>query len=627
LQNPAHDGGPVARAEPGFLVELDGSEAWITLFSRDALLVLAEAPDAAAVLLGRLTYRDELASRSGADPSADDAQLLLAAYRREGATALERLEGDFAAVVVDRRTGRIEASRDPMGGYPLYWKETADGAALATSLRLLPDAVALAPDPDFISETLSLAVGEIDYFPGTAFRGVARLRGGERLTMTAGTRGAGLSRFWNWAEQVEQPVSSQLEDVAAEYRERLARAVRERLHGRVAAHVSGGMDSSAVALLAAPLMAERGSPLIGVSMVYDEVENLRVERTFIDQVYAAQPGIEAHRLRADDHLDFDGFATCPPHEEPYSGLFRIGLSRAGIEAAAGAGAQTLLTGFGADEVLSNAPFYIADLLRSGHIPEAWREASRWSRARSTTIWRYLWPFGVAPLLPSGLLSGWRSWLKRGYADWEHQDQSTIAPFIGRAFAHDTGLRNRMLAHVQANYRTQPSIVLSEALARLRSTSGDWMRQTLARPLGLHVSHPFRDPRVMRLGLGARLAVRPDPGQQKPVLSAAMHGIIPEPILRRRSKTHFNAVYFKGLARNLPVLDALTTDAASDPLGVFDRAELRRCLHRAALGVASVDAMVGLNNALATLRWFSLLPDWRKAAPRSARMVTLRLGAD
>jgi asparagine synthase (glutamine-hydrolysing) len=154
-----------------------------------------------------------------------------------------------------------------------------------------------------------------------------------------------------------------------------------------------------------------------------------------------------------------------------------------------------------------------------------------------------------------------------------------------------------------------------------------MRQTLARPLSLHVSHPFRDPRVMRLGLGARLAVRPDPGQQKPLLSAAMRGIIPEPILRRRSKTHFNAVYFKGLARNLPALDALTTAPVNDPLGVFDRDELRRCLHRAALGVAGVDAMVGLNNALAVLRWFSLLPDWRKAAPRPARTIAVRFRAD
>lgn len=611
--------------EPGYLVVVGRDGARIALHGDDPLVDLAEAPRLTALVFGRLTYRDELASRCGVARGCGDAELVLAAYRKDGAAALERLEGDFAIVVIDAGAGRVEAARDPMGGYPVYWTQTPDGVALASSIRLLPGAGTLEPDPAFMSETLSLAIGEIDYFEKTAFRGVSRLGAGKRLTVEAGGSGVAITPFWDWAQQVERPASQAIGDVAAEYRDRLAAAVRERLRGRSAAHVSGGMDSSAVALLAAGPAAQGNGGLIGVSMVFDDIENLRAEIPFIDDVYAAAPSIEEHRLRADDHLDFDGFADCPPHDEPSSGLFRSALSRAGVEAAAGAGARTLLTGFGADEVLSNAPYYIADLLRSGNMPEVWREAGRWSRSKNCTIWRYLVPFGISPLMPGALRSGWRSWLNGGYADWQHQTQSTIASFVRRDFARETGLHARTVGHVRANFRGQPTIVLSEALARLRYTSGDFIRQTFARPLGLHVSHPFRDPRVMRLGLGARLAIRPDPGRQKPLLSAAMAGIMPESILARRAKTHFNAVYFKGLSRNLPMLEALAGDPANDPLGLFDHDELRRCIHRAALGVVNINGMVGLNNALSMLRWFSLLPDWRRTGPRPSRELDLRFG--
>ena len=628
MQDVRHDAWPQVATrwpEPGYLVIASDTGVFIKLFGDDPLVGLAEESGFVALIFGRLTYRDELAARIGADAQSSDAQLVLAAFRKSGAKALEELEGDFAVVAIDVRAGRVETVRDPMGGYPVYWSETAGGVSLASSIRLLPDAEALEPDPSFMSETLSLAIGEIDYFAGTAFKGVARLGGGQRLTIAPGRPGVTVTRFWNWAEQVERPESSRVEDASIEYRERLRRAVRERLRGRVAAHVSGGMDSSAVALLAAEPAARHNDGLIGVSMVFDDIENLRAEIPFIDDVYAAAPSIEEHRLRADDHLDFDGFRNCPPHDEPSSGLFRSGLSRAGVEAAAGAGARTLLTGFGADEVLSNAPFYIADLLRSGKIGEAWREAGRWSRSKNCTIWRYLGPFGITPLMPSALKSGWRGWLNGGYADWQNQTQSTIASFVRRDFARETGLHARTIDHVRANYNGHSSVVLSEALARLRYTSGDFVRQTYARPLGLHVSHPFRDPRVMRFGLGARLAIRPDPGQQKPLLSSAMAGIMPESILRRRAKTHFNAVYFKGLSRNLPMLETLASDPANDPLGMFDLEELRRCIHRAALGVVNINGMVGLNNALSMLRWFSLLPEWRRTAVVPSREVALRFG--
>ena len=65
-----------------------------------------------------------------------------------------------------------------------------------------------------------------------------------------------------------------------------------------------------------------------------------------------------------------------------------------------------------------------------------------------------------------------------------------------------------------------------------------------------LTHPFLDPRVFSLGLGTLSRVRPQPGAQKPILAAAMRGILPECILNRPGKGHFNEAYYMGLSRNL-----------------------------------------------------------------------------
>jgi hypothetical protein len=123
-----------------------------------------------------------------------------------------------------------------------------------------------------------------------------------------------------------------------------------------------------------------------------------------------------------------------------------------------------------------------------------------------------------------------------------------------------------------------------------------------------VTHPFFDRRAFSLGLGIRSRVRPEPGGQKPILAAAMRGILPECTLNRSLKGHLNEPYYIGLSRNLPYLEALVEQAPVDDLGFLDRqasstvcsaraGKLRRCrghvaVRGDALAPALVDAAMG-----------------------------------
>jgi asparagine synthase (glutamine-hydrolysing) len=120
-----------------------------------------------------------------------------------------------------------------------------------------------------------------------------------------------------------------------------------------------------------------------------------------------------------------------------------------------------------------------------------------------------------------------------------------------------------------------------------------------------ITHPFLDPRVLSLGLGIRSRVRPQPGASKPILAAAMRDILPECILKRPGKGHFNEAYYTGLSRNLHRLEALVEQAPVDDLGFLDKATLLDSLQRAALGNA-IDApsLDPLNRTLSLLLWLT-----------------------
>jgi asparagine synthase (glutamine-hydrolysing) len=211
-----------------------------------------------------------------------------------------------------------------------------------------------------------------------------------------------------------------------------------------------------------------------------------------------------------------------------------------------------------------------------------------------------------------------NWLRGGFARWGRNTEWTIAPWIRPDFARRMDLRERSLANLRRSYYACRPVRLSVALSSIHMYQDCFSRLNLAAPHGIVLTHPFLDPRVFSLGLGALTRVRPEPGAQKPVLAAAMRGILPECILNRPSKGHFNEAYYMGLSRNLPRLEALVEQAPVDDLGFLDKASLLDCLQRAALGNAGdAGALMHLNGTLSLLLW---LTHQRQGAPIATRSI-------
>jgi len=607
----------------GFMVVARRDEVEIQVFGpehpgRPHLVTCAADLDYQAVLMGRLYYRSELQARlpeAGDDRGPlDDAALALAAYRHEGLAGVERLEGDFALVIWDRKQRRLLASREAMGGYPIYWLHQGETVAFATGLRPLVDLLPRRTlNVAFLGEVLMLPNFEIDYFEETVFEGVRRLVPGWSIAADLPRGTVEQHEFWKWSERAVDPGTTNTRELADQYGQLLRQAVRERLNGRMAAHFSGGMDSTSVALLAREQLVREGRPLHALSLTYRKLANLHNETSFLEEALN-RPGLVSHRIPADDILDFDVFRDMPLHDEPIPGLQRVGVEIALLRAASAVGADTVLTGTGADEMLAQRPFHIADLLRRGRLGAAWSESCRWARAQNSSLWSILRPCGLTPLMPAWAQAGLRALLHKGYADWKHQNYWTLAPWVLPDFARRGQLRQRALNNVRRHFHAAGTSVQSEALERVRSAVGDWGRYTLAAPLGIVSAHPFRDLRVFSYALGIRVHVRPEPGVQKPILAEAMRDVLPASIRQRRGKTHYNSVYYSGLSRNQDYLEQMIHQSPAEELGLFDKSSLRSCLHQAALGISSPHGAISLDNTLSLVKWLDQLPRWLEQQP-------------
>lgn len=597
---------PADPPSPGFSLTVQGGRIAIETYGEadSPLLQIVEDDGACVLLLGRLYYRADLARRlrRAPDRSAPDAAFALATYAELGAEACAALEGEFAIVILDRRNQRLLAWRDPGGGYPLYWTRTGDGFAIANHVRPLVGFTKSAEvERAFLADMLGAGYIEVDRFERSALRGIERLVPGTSLTVDLAGRDARIDRVWDWRRHIQDPGTDDLQEIGARYAALLRQAVAERARGTVAAHISGGMDSTSVAYLALERLAASGRTLHGVSIEYASLRGLRDEAPYLAAALR-RPGITRHAIAGDELLDFDHLDRVPLLDEPCPGLFRAGIDMALVDAAACCGADTVLTGLGADELLSDAPFYIADLLRAGRVGQALSEAAIWARATTSSRWKFLRTFGLAPLLPAST------------------PRDAIPSWVLPGFVREYRMRERALDHVRRERRAAETVVLSEALTRLSETAGDWTRGALASRRGLHVAHPFRDPRLIGFALGVRARVRPDPHRQKVVLSNAMRSVLPPIILERRGKAPFNAVYFRGLSRNLARLEAMIEASPVDELGLFDKAGMIEAMRETALGGRSPTLATGLNNGLAIAHWLSRSPRWTDAVPKPSRVL-------
>lgn len=192
-----------------------------------------------------IELRNELSS-GWAFRSASDTEVILAAYDRWGDDCVSHLRGMFAFAIWDERKQRLFAARDRFGIKPFYYTEQDGTLFFASEAKaLLPLLPEIRTDSTALAEYLTF-----QYTIGakTLFAHVNALLPGHVLTVDNGN--IRVQRYWDVQYVVDFDHSPRYFE--ERFRELVADSMNVHLRADVpiGGYVSGGLDSSLVALLA-----------------------------------------------------------------------------------------------------------------------------------------------------------------------------------------------------------------------------------------------------------------------------------------------------------------------------------------------------------------------------------------
>src|SRR5687768_500290 len=196
-----------------------------------------------------------------------DTELVPHLWEEHGTGMFSRLRGQFAVAVWDRRQRQIVLGRDRFGICPLYWSRQVspdgDWIVFASEIKALLASGLVPVTPDV------RGIDQVFHFfavpgPATCFRGIQLLQPGHYLRIALGGDGAGVAMppraYWT----MDFPDRGQEErgtaTVVDEFERVVLTAVERRLRADVpvVSYLSGGIDSSVVAAMAARV---RGEPV------------------------------------------------------------------------------------------------------------------------------------------------------------------------------------------------------------------------------------------------------------------------------------------------------------------------------------------------------------------------------
>jgi asparagine synthase (glutamine-hydrolysing) len=299
-------------------------------------------------------------------PGGGTAELIARAYEEWGPEFLARLSGDFAIVLWDEGRRRLLAARDPFGVRPLFYRAQPARLQVSSDVAKLIDA---RPDIGAIDDlrVLDFLLAAYQTREATFYRAIRELPAGHLLL--ADERGLQLASYWR--PRAEPGVYADKEEAYREYRRLFLAAVRERLPAGAPAviHVSGGVDSSSIAGGADVLSRSgdaREARLVGAASVHPGLAT--DESAYIDAV-ARHVSFPVERWDATRFEGPDPDLAAPSLAAPgVRAMYRSGTI-GDVEIARAAGAPTILSGVGGDE-LGTVRGLVKDLLGRGH----WRTA-------------------------------------------------------------------------------------------------------------------------------------------------------------------------------------------------------------------------------------------------------------
>jgi asparagine synthase (glutamine-hydrolysing) len=334
------------------IIDLKGGDQ--PLYNEDGSLVL--------VCNGEIyNYRElkhQLEQKGHVFRTHSDVEVLLHLYEEEGTDLLQKLNGQFAFVLYDRRAKTLFLARDHFGINPLYFT-VADGVLIfASEIKAILEHPLVERQIDLtgLDQILSLP-GLVS--PRTIFKGIESLKSGHLMTVKNGD--IRIDEYWDLDYprtgelSYDRPESFYIETLA----DLLAESVKYRLQADVPVgfYLSGGLDSSLIAALIKKVSPQVNRHSFSISFTERDISEAEYQKMMAQHV-----GSEHHETVFDWTEIAGRLRDMIWHcESPVKESFNT-CSMALSQSARDQNIKVILAGEGADELFAGYPGYRFDQL-------------------------------------------------------------------------------------------------------------------------------------------------------------------------------------------------------------------------------------------------------------------------
>ena len=297
----------------------------------------------------RLDNRRDLLARLHLPPEVSDAELIVQAYLAFGESHPEHLLGDFGYALFDARTRRLWLVRDHLGVAPLYYHlmdETCIASGSLDALLARPE-IPRDLNDDVVAEWC--VNGHVFNQTDTFHAAIKKVPRATRLCLGARSRLA--ATYWSLADIEPLPPATE-ETYVEQLHDLLRTVILDRLgaDGGQAAHLSGGLDSTPIAIVAGRACRQRGQIFHTYNWCRPEPGDERDCHEWTDARRVAQTeGFIHHEIAVTPATLLQELLQ---HDLSRDGTTMFSYERHVLELAQAAGITSIFSGFGGDEILT-----------------------------------------------------------------------------------------------------------------------------------------------------------------------------------------------------------------------------------------------------------------------------------
>ncbi len=310
-------------------------------------------------IFNHLELRKGLMQKGHTFRTNSDVEVLLHLYEEHGIDFLNKLNGQFAFVIYDRKNRRLFLARDQFGINPLYYANVNGLFIFASEIKAILEhpQVERAVDLTGLDQTLSFP-GLVS--PRTMFKGIQSLKSGHYIIIENGE--IAVREYWDLDYPLLRAgsIAKSEDEYVEELKELLTRSVEYRLQSDVPVgfYLSGGLDSSLIGALISRVApgTRRHSFSIGFTDEHiSETKHQKLMSEFTRSIHNEIMFDWSEIVERLSHMIYH--CECPVRESYNT------CSMALSAAAKNAGVKVVLTGEGADELFAGYVGYRFDRFR------------------------------------------------------------------------------------------------------------------------------------------------------------------------------------------------------------------------------------------------------------------------